>query len=96
MQLIDTITLPNHLDQASIRALINSLYPAAKVSDDIIIKVVASFGHGQLKISYPAQAALVKWLILVYDVLDNPNVLSQLYSVLFNLLDTIAIRFEFF
>jgi hypothetical protein len=30
---------------------------------------------------------------MVYDVLENQRVLSRLYSVLFNLLDTIAIRY---
>lgn len=94
-KLIDIITLPNQLDQASLRALIQSLYPASRVSDVVVVKAVASLGHGQGKLSYPAQAALVKWLILVYDVLENPGVLSRLYSILFNLLDTIAIRFVY-
>ena len=30
---------------------------------------------------------------MIYEVLEDANVLSQLYNVLFNLLDTIAIRY---
>jgi centromere protein I len=92
---VDVITLPNELDQASVGALIRSLYPAAKVPNIVVIKAVSSLGHGQAKIALPAQAALLKWLIMVHDVLEDPIVLAQLYSVLFNLLDTIAIRFDF-
>ncbi|TVY29041.1 Inner kinetochore subunit [Lachnellula hyalina] len=91
-RVIDIITIPNELDQASINSLIRNLYPAGKVSDSIVTKVVASLGHGRAKPSYNAQAALLKWLVMVYDVLENPKVLSQLYGILFNLLDTIAIR----
>ncbi|TVY49879.1 Inner kinetochore subunit [Lachnellula occidentalis] len=91
-RVIDIITLPNELDQASINSLIRNLYPASKVSDSIVTRVVASLGHGRAKPSYNAQAALLKWLVMVYDVLENRKILSQLYAILFNLLDTIAIR----
>lgn len=92
-ELVDIITLPNELDQASVAIVIKNLYPASKVSDDVVVKVVGSLGHGKAKVAFPAQAALLKWLVMVYDVLENPRILSQLYSLLFNLLDTIAIRF---
>ncbi|ESZ92293.1 Mis6 domain-containing protein [Sclerotinia borealis F-4128] len=92
-KLIDIITLPNELDQGSIGSLIRHLYPTSKVTGAIVIKVVGSLGHGQAKPSYAAQAALLKWIVLVYDVLENQKVLSQLYAVLFNLLDTIALRY---
>jgi len=91
-KLIDIVTLPNELDQASIGSLIRSLYPASKVPDAAVIKVVGSLGHGRTKPAYTIQAALLKWLVMVYDVLENKRVLSQLYGILFNLLDTIAIR----
>lgn len=92
-QLVDIITLPNELDQASIGTIIRNLYPNTKVSDDSVVKVVGSLGHGQAKASFAAQAALIKWLVMVHDVLGNPQILSQLYGFLFNLLDTIAIRY---
>ncbi|KAG4027718.1 hypothetical protein MFRU_027g00110 [Monilinia fructicola] len=91
-RLIDIITLPNELDQGSIGSLIKHLYPTSKVPDAIIIKVVGSLGHGEAKPSYVAQAALLKWIVLIYDVLENQKILSQLYAVIFNLLDTIALR----
>ncbi|KAL2067965.1 hypothetical protein VTL71DRAFT_16063 [Oculimacula yallundae] len=90
--LVDIITRPNHLDQSSINNLIRNLYPATRVPDEIVIKTVGSLGHGRAKPSYSAQAALLKWLIMVYDVLENSAILSQLYSLLFNLLDTSALR----
>lgn len=91
-QLVDIITRPNELNQSSLGTLIRNLYPATRVPDIIVIKVVGGLGHGRLKPSYSAQAALLKWLIMVYDVLEDHRVLSQLYSVLFNLLDTSTLR----
>ena len=92
-ELIDAVVLPSQLDQASIGRLIRNLYPVGSVPDSAVIKVVASLGHGRAKPSYTAQAALLKWLIMVYDILEDQRVLSRLYSVLFNLLDTIAVRY---
>lgn len=91
-KLIDLITLPNQLDQGSLATLIKNLYPAIKIPSAVIIRVVSSLGHGQAKPSFTTQAALLKWLVMVYGVLENPGVLSRLYGILFNLLDTIAIR----
>ncbi|SRR6266536_4605638 len=91
-KIIDVITLPNELDQASLRNLIKNLYPNSKVPDSIVINVVGSLGHGRSKPSYTVQAALLKWLVLIYDIIENQKVLSKLYGVFFNLLDTIATR----
>jgi centromere protein I len=91
-KIVDIITRPNALDQATIGALIRNLYPAGKVPDVVVVNVVASFGHGNAKPSHNVQAALLKWMIMVYDVLENQKILSQLYAVLFNLLDTLALR----
>lgn len=90
--LVDLITHPDHLDQASLGALAKNLYPVGKVSQDIILKVVSSLGHGELKPSLAVQALLLRWLVLIYHILSKPAILSQAYSVLFNLLDTAAIR----
>jgi centromere protein I len=91
-ELIDIITLPNELDQASIGAIVRNLYPATKVPDECVVRVVGSLGHGQAKARLSVQSGLLKWLIMVYDVLENRGILSQLYSLLFNLLDTTTIR----
>jgi hypothetical protein len=73
--------------------LIRNLYPVGKVSEAVVVKLVGSLGHGRAKPSYTVQAALLKWVVMTYDILENKLVLAQLYSVLFNLLDTIAIRY---
>lgn len=91
-ELIDLVTKPSFLDQASLNAIVKNLYPAARVSRDVVLRVVACLGHGHLKASLNIQAALIRWLILVYHVLESPAVLSQTYQLLFSLLDTAATR----
>lgn len=93
---VDLLTQPNELDQGSLGNLIRNLYPASKVPDDIIIRVVGSLGHGRAKPSYATQGALIKWLVMVYDAIENPKVLSHFYGIFFNLLDTLAIRYALF
>ncbi|KAG5916371.1 hypothetical protein E4U42_007683, partial [Claviceps africana] len=91
-RLVDLVTTPNYLDQASLAAIVRNLYPAERVSSDVVLRVVSALGHGTLKASLTLQAALLKWLVMVYHVLEAPVVLAHAYSVLFNLLDTAAIR----
>ena len=89
---IDIITQPDSLDASLLDRLLRDLYPAQGVPDIVVVKVVGSLGQGALKPLPSLQAGLLKWLILVYDVIDNPNILSSLYGTLFNLLDTISLR----
>lgn len=90
--LVDLVTSPSHLDQASLNSIVRNLYPATRVSRDIVVRLVACLGHGHLKASLNVQAALIRWLILVYHALESPLILSQAYPVLFSLLDTAATR----
>ncbi|KAJ0286358.1 hypothetical protein COL940_003019 [Colletotrichum noveboracense] len=90
-ELIYLLTRPSYLDQGSLNALLKSLYPATKLSNDVVWRVVGCLGHGELKPSLNLQSNLLKWLIMAYHVIENPAVLSQTYAVLFNLLDTAAI-----
>jgi centromere protein I len=90
--LVALVTTPNHLDQASLASIIRNLYPVSRVSTNIVLRVIASLGHGELKPSLNVQTALLRWLILVYHVLEAPAVLSRSFQVLFNLLDTAAFR----
>ena len=92
-QLVDLVTSPSYLDQASLAAIVRNLYPATRVSRDVVLRVLSCFGLGKLKPSLGIQAALLRWLILVYHVLETPAVLSQAYPMLFNLLDTAATRY---
>lgn len=91
-RLIELITTPSHLDQASIASFIRNLYPVRNVPAENILQVVGSLGHGELKPSLAIQSQLLRWLIMVYHILESPGTLSQAYAVLFNLLDTAAIR----
>ncbi|WQF79542.1 Putative centromere protein I [Colletotrichum destructivum] len=91
-ELIDLLTRPNHLDQASLNTLVKNLYPATRLSGDAVLRVVGCLGHGELKPSLVLQSNILKWLIMVYHVIEKPAILSQAYAVLFNLLDTAAIR----
>lgn len=91
-EIIDLITLPNELDQASIAALIKNLFPSSRVADKTAIKAIGALGHGQSRASFTVQTLLLKWLVMIHDVLESQKLVSQAYSFLFNLLDTIAIR----
>ncbi|PNH60528.1 hypothetical protein VD0002_g7125 [Verticillium dahliae] len=91
-ELISLITKPSHLDQASLNSLINNLYPSSRVSSDVILRVIGCLGRGELKPSLPIQAGLLRWLVMVYQTIETPAILSQSYAILFNLLDTAAIR----
>jgi centromere protein I len=92
VRLISLVTHPRHLDQASLAAIVRNLYPTTKVPGDAVLDVVGSLGHGQLKPSLTIQGHLLRWLVMVYHVLEEPEALSRAYAVLFNLLDTAAIR----
>jgi centromere protein I len=92
-RIISLITTKTELDQSSITTIIKNLYPAERVSSDIIISVVGALGQGgKKKPSASTQAALVKWLAAIHEVLDDQRILTRFYAVLFNLLDMITIR----
>ncbi|KAL6700050.1 Mis6 domain-containing protein [Trichoderma pleuroticola] len=91
-ELVGLLVTPSHLDQASLAAIARNLYPVARVSRHVTIRVIGALGHGNLKPSLNLQVALLKWLIMIHHVLETPAVLAQAYGVLFNLLDTAAIR----
>lgn len=91
-QLVDLVAAPSLLDQASLAAVVRALYPRERVPGAVVLRVIAAFGHGALKPSLAVQAALLRWLVMVYHVLEERAVLARAYLVLFNLLDTAAIR----
>ncbi|GJN85980.1 hypothetical protein PLIIFM63780_009556 [Purpureocillium lilacinum] len=84
-----------HLDQASLQALARNLYPrAGGVSAEAALQVVGALGHGAGRAALGVQAALLRWLVLVWHVLEDEgrSALSRAYGVLFGVLDTAAIR----
>ncbi|KAI9756969.1 MAG: hypothetical protein M4579_003627 [Chaenotheca gracillima] len=90
--LIDLLSRPSRLDQASAGRLIKNLYPAERVPDGIVFKIVGCLGQGESKPSAQIQSSLLKWLLLVHDHIEDPLLLSSLYGVLFNLLENITLR----
>ncbi|RDA93450.1 hypothetical protein CP533_2653 [Ophiocordyceps camponoti-saundersi (nom. inval.)] len=91
-QLIDLVALPSLLDQASLATVARNLYPKGCVSRRVVLRVVCALGHGAKKPSLALQAILLKWLVMVFHLLEERAVLTRAYPVLFNLLDTAAIR----
>ncbi|MCJ1304140.1 hypothetical protein MMC08_006952 [Hypocenomyce scalaris] len=68
---LDIVTQPNFLGQTSITTLIRGLYPASRVSADLVFNVVASLGSGRDKPSPPTQNLLLRWVIMIYEVLED-------------------------
>lgn len=91
-RLIDIITKPNHLDQGTITTLVKNLYPVDKVPSSIVTRIVGCLGPSKGKPSPATQALLLRWLILIYDAVEEPHHLPRLYAVLFNHLDMISLR----
>ena len=76
----------------AVERLVENLFPAEAVSDDVVIKVVVGLGQGAGKATPWVQRHLLRWLIIVYEVLEHRAVLSTLYGTLFNLLDMLSLR----
>ncbi|KAL4918075.1 Mis6-domain-containing protein [Aspergillus aurantiobrunneus] len=91
-RLLKILTRSSNLDQGTITTLIKNLYPAERIASRLITQVVCCLGPTKNKPSPATQALLLRWLILVYDFLDDRSHLSKLYAVLFNHLDMISLR----
>lgn len=91
--LVELLTSKTTLDQSNMTSLIKNLYPAERVSSHLVLLVVSCLGQGRRKPSAATQATLLQWLYNVYHVLEEPTILSQLYSVLFGLLNLFNIRY---
>ena len=91
-RIIAIVTTKTELDQTTVTTLIKYLYPANRVSPEVLISVINCLGKAKKKPSASVQTALVRWVIAVHDVLEDHNILSRFYSTLFNLLDMLSIR----
>ncbi|KAJ8115692.1 hypothetical protein OPT61_g2723 [Boeremia exigua] len=89
---VHIVARKTELDQTSVTTLIKNLYPAQQISGDVVVTIVAALGHGKGKPSPGTQDSLVKWLVLVHEIIEDANILSRLYGVLFGMLDMISIR----
>lgn len=91
-RLLELLTTGNALDQTTQETLIKILYPAEAVPSDLICLIVNALGCGRRKAPASNQQLLLKWIIMIHDVLEDPSILSNLYSVLFNLLEMSNLR----
>lgn len=91
-RLLEVLTSANALSITTQKELIKVLYPAELVPSHLVCIFVNGLGYGGRKASVSSQQLLLKWMILVHDILEDPTVLSSLYSVLFNLLDMTSLR----
>jgi centromere protein I len=91
-RIIKLVTVKTELDQSTTTTLIKNLYPAGRVPTDAVVSAVASLGHAKRKPSLSTQAALLRWLVAVHEVLEDHSILLRFYAILFNLLDMISIR----
>lgn len=96
-QLLDTATLSTDFRPSRPNSIkiIKSLYPAGKVSSDLVCLVISSLGPGKAKPATSVQSSLLKWILMVYHVLEDASILSNLYSVIFNMLDMPNLRYNF-
>ncbi|KAA8895854.1 Mis6-domain-containing protein [Sphaerosporella brunnea] len=92
--LIDALTkAPSFLNQTASARIVKALIPRRKVSEENVLTIVGCLGIGVNKPSLATQqAALLRWLVMVYNVLEDYTILSRMYGVLFNLLDMITLR----
>ena len=91
-RLLKVLCTRNNLDQGSVTSLVKNLYPRERVSSKLVTRVVCCLGPSKAKPSPATQALLVRWLIVVYDLLEENGHLGKLYAVLFNHLDMISLR----
>ncbi|KAI9934052.1 hypothetical protein MW887_005125 [Aspergillus wentii] len=91
-RLLKILTTENNLDQGTMTTLIKNLYPLERISSKVVTQVVCCLGPSKNKPSAATQTLLLRWLILVYDFLEDRSYLSKLYAVLFNCLDMLSLR----
>lgn len=90
--IVQLASVKTSLDQTTITTLIKNLYPSQKVPSDVVITIVGALGQGKGKPSPGTQDSLVKWLIIIHEIIESSTVLPRLYGVLFGMLDMISIR----
>lgn len=89
---VQIASVKTELDQTSVTTLIKNLYPSHRVPADVVVTIVGALGQGKGKPTPATQNTFLKWLVTVHDIIEDPNILSRLYGVLFGLLDSISIR----
>ncbi|KAH8882876.1 Mis6-domain-containing protein, partial [Thozetella sp. PMI_491] len=91
-RIIELVTVKNHLSQGTQATLVRNMYPVGNIPDEVVLRIIGSLGEGRRKPSTGVQVLLLKFLVMVYHLIEKPEVLSQSYSTLFNLLDQVDLR----
>lgn len=68
------------------------LYPRDFIPSEVAISICGNLGvrtttNNEKKISNTLQLSLLNWLISVYSFIEEPNIIEQLYGILFNYLE---------
>jgi centromere protein I len=94
-KLLKAVVTKNEVDQTSITTLIKNLYPAERVPSGVVLIAIGALGHGHKKPSLATQASLLRWICNLQQVLVEPEFLLRFYTVFFNLLDILALRYDY-
>jgi centromere protein I len=92
-QLLKAIVAKTEVDQTSLTTLIKNLYPADRVPSNVVLIAIGALGHGHKKPSLATQASILRWICNLQQVLVEPEFLLRYYTVFFNLLDILALRY---
>ncbi|KAG0038181.1 hypothetical protein BGZ82_000862 [Podila clonocystis] len=90
-QLIDLleVILAGKIDDITTRKLVKILLPRQRVPENCAIRILGSLGK---HLSFSTQAALLRWIILVYDLFDSRSRFQRLYGVVFHYLSYETLR----
>ncbi|KAF8930074.1 hypothetical protein BGZ47_000749 [Haplosporangium gracile] len=83
------IVLSSKLDDTTSRKMVKLLLPRQSVPEMCAVNILGALGKN---LSFAIQATLLKWIILVYDILDSRTKLQQLYGVAFHYLPYETLR----
>ncbi|RHZ76457.1 hypothetical protein Glove_197g85 [Diversispora epigaea] len=88
-EIIEIILSGKHDDEDT-RKFIKFLLPRTKVPIKLIIKIFGSLGDKNIKLKI--QVLLLRWIILVYNILEDHSELYKFYGVLFHYMDYDTLR----
>ena len=76
--------------------LLYCLIPRSTVQDHTIVSIMGVFGTLMGPSHLSTKTTILKWLILVYDLIEPKQTLHKLYSVFFHYLEYETLRYIFF
>ncbi|KAF9317405.1 hypothetical protein BG003_000791 [Podila horticola] len=83
------VILAGKIDEITTRKLVKLLLPRQRVPENCAIRILGSLGK---HLGFSIQAALLRWIILVYDLFDSRSRLQRLYGVVFHYLSYETLR----